>query len=292
MTTGINTDHFTAQGAEHAVCQDYALSGVLESGGDAMGWAVVCDGCSSSPETDWGARLVAEGVRPRLPSLPASLSDGGGPSYTPERWFGDIGGTALSRAAEQADLLGLPRKCLDTTLLFAHTAHGAVWVAAYGDGLVARRRRSTGAWEVSEISYGANYPDYLTYQFDADRRTQWEAVPDNDKNVITRLLCCTGTTNCVAPGERLLPSYPATFWRFPSSDFDCVMLLSDGAGSFRTPSGEEAGGRFLAGLTDFKGMAGAFLWRRWKRLQKEARESGLWHYDDLAAAAIHIAEER
>ena len=50
------TDAFFSIGKTHMVCQDYARSGTTRAGHP---YAIVCDGCSSSPDTDLGSRFLA-----------------------------------------------------------------------------------------------------------------------------------------------------------------------------------------------------------------------------------------
>ncbi|MCA9708502.1 MAG: hypothetical protein KDK70_21815, partial [Myxococcales bacterium] len=56
-------DAWFAIGDTHVVCEDFACAGHTEAG---AGFAVVCDGCSSSPQTDVGARLLAAAARVEL----------------------------------------------------------------------------------------------------------------------------------------------------------------------------------------------------------------------------------
>ena len=50
------TDHLFWAGDSHKVNQDYCLSG-SKSG---LHYAIVSDGCSSSPDTDFGSRILAK----------------------------------------------------------------------------------------------------------------------------------------------------------------------------------------------------------------------------------------
>jgi len=47
------TDHYRTGKSRHKSCEDYTLSG-----SDPMPYLIVCDGCSSSPQTDIGAMLA------------------------------------------------------------------------------------------------------------------------------------------------------------------------------------------------------------------------------------------
>ena len=51
----MNADHYYTIGNSHSVCQDYAISGLVENGA----YAILSDGCSSSPDVDVGARMLS-----------------------------------------------------------------------------------------------------------------------------------------------------------------------------------------------------------------------------------------
>jgi hypothetical protein len=51
----MNANHYFSIGKDHAICQDYAISKLINNGG----CAILSDGCSSSPSTDIGSRLLA-----------------------------------------------------------------------------------------------------------------------------------------------------------------------------------------------------------------------------------------
>ncbi len=53
-----NLDSFFSMAKQHAVCQDYAIGGMLPSP-----FLVLCDGCSSSNNSDVGARILAISAR-------------------------------------------------------------------------------------------------------------------------------------------------------------------------------------------------------------------------------------
>ncbi|HYO91642.1 MAG TPA: hypothetical protein VEQ40_08400, partial [Pyrinomonadaceae bacterium] len=63
----MNADSAFLIGATHAVCQDYAVAGngtpderAAVSNLQANPYVILSDGCSSSPDTDIGARLLVK----------------------------------------------------------------------------------------------------------------------------------------------------------------------------------------------------------------------------------------
>ena len=77
-----------AAGRGHDVCQDYAAAG----GGADEPYAILADGCSTSPDTDVGARLLVKCIERPLASA-ASLD---GPA------FGALFADAVVRASAVA----------------------------------------------------------------------------------------------------------------------------------------------------------------------------------------------
>jgi len=75
MSTGsLHTDWFITTGSTHDICQDYVLTGKY---GD-YAYGIVADGCSSSPRSEIGAKLLclsAEAlIREQQPRTLFSLS--------------------------------------------------------------------------------------------------------------------------------------------------------------------------------------------------------------------------
>ena len=120
----MNADCIYRIGAGHAVCQDYCVA----RGGDDP-YVVIADGCSSSPDTDCGARLLVRSAAALLPARADLASDA------------EFGQAVVERALPHAEGLGLPAQALDATLLWL-TLDGGEWTASvHGDGM--RRRRPT-----------------------------------------------------------------------------------------------------------------------------------------------------
>ena len=135
-----------AIGSTHTVCQDYArTNGHL---------ALLSDGCSGSPDTDIGARLLVNAALLE-PVIDATL---------PRRAAARARQWALSQG------LGVPDHtpgCLDATLLLAWRRGGHLHALVAGDGAVALRHRS-GRIELHRIDHGAA-PPYPIYHHQPDR---------------------------------------------------------------------------------------------------------------------------
>lgn len=129
-----------AIGSSHTVCQDYARAGSDR--------ALLSDGCSGSPDTDIGARLLVTAA------LQEPTLDGGLPARAAQ--------TARGWAALQG--LAVPDRtpgCLDATLLLAWRDGDHLRALIAGDGAVAVRYRS-GETACHRIDHGPT-PPYPIY---------------------------------------------------------------------------------------------------------------------------------
>jgi hypothetical protein len=135
-----------AIGSSHTVCQDYARAGAE--------LAVLSDGCSGSPDTDIGARLLVSAA------LLEPVIDTG----LPER----AAATAMGWAAAQGlAVSGRGPGCLDATLLLAWRDGEHLRALIAGDGAVAVRHRD-GRIDCHRIDHGTT-PPYPIYRHQPDR---------------------------------------------------------------------------------------------------------------------------
>jgi hypothetical protein len=248
----MHSDAYFATGKTHAVCQDYAYAS------DVDGWpyAVVSDGCSSSPDTDIGARLLA---RPVMASAFVESSK-------------------IITAADCArKIIGLNQLCLDATLLLARmNENGGFSVIIYGDGYVVARDRETQNLGIVKIEYPSGAPPYISYQLDSQR---YNAFCDEYgfKAITTSIIISDGNISTVEEEHEDMRCYVASY----SSKNDIVAIFSDGIGTFNGISDIDA----IQYLMSFKSMAGKFVQRRMKRFLKD-RDS-VSHNDDISMAAIY-----
>jgi len=300
----MHSDAFFTIGKAHPVCQDYARAGktVSKFGVDegSRTFAIVSDGCSGSPDTDFGARLLTmatvEGIDVLGDRLPSKVD-----------W---LIWHALDKLPQN-----LRRQSLDATLLAAYTRDdGQVQVIVCGDGVVAARKRETGQVEVIEIDC-QNAPSYLSYLLNPDRllvyREALEATMDASHTHEGRILRRWASLEklrdddppdnewdwpVIIEGE---PGKTVTYDNFPfsinfdSADYDLVMVFSDGVQSFQDAETMESipMSWVLGHLTDIKSFTGEFMARRCKSFLSRFCVKNRWqHYDDLGVAAIYLGE--
>ncbi len=262
-------------GKTHRVCQDYAIVGERNE----TNFVLLADGCSSSSDTDIGARLLAQSARRFLPD-----KSGDWTTYH---------SASIHQAAECAATLGLPPTCLDATLLTITVAEGAFTVCCHGDGVIALGRQD-GGLEVYEVSYAASYPFYPSYGLDSNRHRQWEAQAGNEKCVHSWHLGPEG----VLEEDKKPSDRDFELWNGTAAKYQFIAVLSDGATSFtetqetdtsRTPRPVSLPD-VLTNLLAFKGSRGEFVQRRVTAFNKNCAARRRQHSDDFSLGVIWLRE--
>jgi hypothetical protein len=266
----MNADAFYTIGSTHAVCQDYALSGLTED----MAYAVICDGCSSAPDTDWGARLLAK-------SAELSLKRTGG-----------VIGEAVFKAAD-LHRHGLE---LDPNSLLATLG----WVTMrkndpnfggclYGDGNIIARHRS-GKLQVVTVEFTSGGPYYLKYGFTPGDREEYLKKLGWGKFVVTTI------DDDVSVNEMGI-EYGLSGWAFSFSraEYDMVALITDGLSHFTekvknatsiTKNTVEIDS-ILNEVMAFKGYAGTFVRRRCHKAFEKFKEYNYINEDDFGIGVVY-----
>ena len=161
----MNADSAFVIGAAHAVCQDYARAGnnlpaalAANTGQSPSPYVIVSDGCSSSPDTDVGARLLAKAAEQAL-LAPVKLSVSA---------ITEAHAEAARRALRWAKLTGLSPQAVDATLLTAHLSGDELIVGCSGDGVIVLESW-LGVADVYVISFASGYPLYPSYAHQPER---------------------------------------------------------------------------------------------------------------------------
>jgi len=276
-----NADAFFSIGKTHMICEDYALGGTSRNG---LRYAIVSDGCSSSPQTDIGSRLLSCAVAHHVDVL--SIFD-------EER----VANKTL-RSAAQVALMGLisahvsPR-ALDTTLIVAYETEregkmGTV-VSMRGDGVVVARTRE-GHFTIESIDQLHNAPRYLSYDLEPDRLEGY-VKKFGDKNAVRTYTSQEGWS---PDPHTEFEGHPKD-WFYDAETYDLVMVLSDGVHTFQElVTGDTSQTlvnvpveRVVEQLLQIKGTKGEFVKRRCHKFLTRHCVTHNWqHYDDFSAAAI------
>lgn len=285
----MNADSAFHIGASHAVCQDYSLAGErppsaspAELNGRTSAYVILSDGCSSSPDTDIGARLLVKAAEQALNAVGEAAS----------RDPAELHREAAGRALGWAELMHLRPQAVDATLLTAHLDGDELILACTGDGVICLQS-ATGAIDVYSISYPSGYPLYPSYQHQPERLLAWQAGELSGKEVkhfrgasIESPLRLKDTRKADSPTEVLTVA---------ASAYRCAALFSDGIHSFYSAEQTETSKSaqaipaedVLCGFISFKSVRGAFVGRRMKKFLQDCRARGWRHMDDLAIGALH-----
>ncbi len=288
----MNADSAFIIGAAHTVCQDYAVAGNnppaghdTNSSSPTHPYVILSDGCSSSPDTDIGARLLVKAAE-------QTLLERGGP---PAGDLAEIHIEAARRALVWAELAGLPPQAVDATLLTAHLSGDELILGCSGDGVIVLQSRA-GVIDVYAISYPSGYPLYPGYSHQPERLA---VVEDNGRSV-KEVKHFRGAS--VEESLRLKDTSTGgsltEVFTVRALDYRHAAVFSDGIHSFFTATQTETSKRveaipmdeILRELIAFKSVRGAFVGRRMKRFARDCRTKRWQHMDDLAVGALHLGD--
>lgn len=267
----MNCDSHYWKGHGHRVCEDYARHVECDVGT----FVAVSDGCSSAPDTDIGARLIATSALSQLRSSADLRSQ-------------RVNFPMLLENSLRLVPYGIHTDCLHATLLTIQPTWEGVKVSVAGDGFVLFRHRDTQLIEVFEVDY-SDMPAYPLYLHESKRDTYFGNRYGH--RVITRHL----------EGEDVLPMSdkvitPETLnWEFhvPSMAFDLIMVCTDGIKTFRDAEGSLVPVMTIAKhLMDVRNPHGEFVQRGANFfLKRVVAKQGWTHYDDIGLGAIYMPEE-
>ena len=263
-----HTDSYFALGKTHKVCQDYAAT----HNKDGKLILAVSDGCSSSPDTDFGSRILVK------KAIDLAIESDNYPSLT-------IFACGIDNVRKT---LGLSKNCLDATLMFAQQMDNEIVVNVWGDGVTYVKYKS-GRTETFDIEFPDNTPAYFSYWANLTVDTY---LANHGKRIV----------NCWTNGKKDgVLNYPVNKQRynlesrFVLDNIESVFLFSDGVKSFcRMVNGAWQPiplSEVLEQITAVKNCNGEFMVRRMRKfLYDFCPKNGWIHEDDVSVAAM-IKEE-
>ena len=265
-------------GKTHKFCQDYAIASDERS---AIASVWLSDGCSSSPHTDIGARLLTHGMKEQIATV-EKVS------------FTCAVHASLTRAAKTVQQMGLPLECMDATLLGLIWTSETLQTVLYGDGAIVYGR-TDGTRLVCRSRYPASFPYYPAYGIDPKRQEQWKKVANNPHTITKTVLRQDGS---VEESETFCPPDDYHLLEQPVEGIRWAAVLSDGIESFQQHIGSETSSSFapvdyldvVRGLTAFKNFKGEFVHRRMQAFEKDCARRGWHHNDDISVTAMYFGE--
>jgi hypothetical protein len=264
----INIDTFLKIGDSHRVCEDYIVSGQ-----NPVPYIILSDGCSSSNNTEMGARILCHLAKQYLKYRGDNLYD---------LDYNKMGSWIIHNAELTARQLGLKISCLDATLIVSFELDGVITVFMYGDGVVVAKN-GLGIIQADYIEFTNNAPYYLSYLIDEFRD---EIYHENKNSKTLHEVFDNVSNSCfneLAYDAKVVLKYSIN--AHPN-----IFICSDGIQSFikKDPSKRDDNiplHHVLPNMMAFKNVKGEFLKRRLKRALKQFEDSGLVHYDDLSIGA-------
>ncbi len=260
----MNANSTFSIGKDHIICEDYSLAYT----GPTITYAIVSDGCSASPEVDFGARCLAMSAKRELRLNPSVL---------------DFDGKkAIVNAQRVIDIFPyLSPQFLDATLLVAAIVDKHLVIYMYGDGVMVHRKKDSVVAVHVQLSSGA--PDYLSYQLDPMRMQAYMALEDNKKEIIIR----EGTKE--SSRDDYGPFNPFIYDTAIVNEGDVIAVISDGINSFRKADNTAIPWTDLIDeFTAYKTTEGEFVLRRIAAFKRKCLKEGTTHSDDISCAAIVV----
>lgn len=265
------TDSIFKIGATHKICQDYALH--------AANWAIVSDGCSSSPDTDIGSRIAARSLDFCLQHYLTAETD--------FKWLFTL---TVDRMRTAADALRLPYTSLDATLGAVISNKSGVRGILYGDGNFIVKYKN-GYTLVVNVEFAENYPNYLSYTLDEKRAGQLAKITSNYKKITKTIYNSNFEVTCTVA---YTSEDAIVVENFIDADIDSEVLFacvtSDGLDTFQyqnysgwTDATLET---ILPELLAFKVFTNGFLERRMNLFQKYCEKNSIRHADDFSMGTV------
>ena len=252
----MHSDFASVIGKSHKVNQDYIR--VKDN------LVVLSDGCSSSPDTDFGARLLTKACEEYEPIV------------------------AINQASNIAKQLKLPLNCLDATLIKLKVENNILNGEMYGDGVIALKRKD-GKTLVNSINFIDGYPQYLSYNLSISRQEALSNCVGENKKILTTLLLDTNgdviSSDSITEGD-----HPLSL-KFETNILDFAFAFSDGVASFlRANEKDEIENvpinKVIHRLTDIKFQKGEFIQRQMNGFLLKSKFEGWYNIDDFTVGAI------
>ena len=143
-------DIFLEIGHQHKVCEDYIISGNAPEP-----FIILSDGCSSSNNTEMGARILCHLAKQYLRYRGNDLHNIDHKKMG--RWI-------IHNAEMTARQLGLTLNCLDATLMVSYFIDNRLYVFVYGDGVIVLKKGDEFSYYI--VDFSNNAPYYLSYLID------------------------------------------------------------------------------------------------------------------------------
>jgi hypothetical protein len=295
----MKADSYFEIGSTHLVCQDYAIT----YASDDIAYAIISDGCTSSQDTDTGARILSIVAKDVLNYL---IQRQRFETIKDKKWFMNnfvltFKELVIKKCLEVKGSLNLSVDSFDATLLVTIVYPGYhPLLVGWGDGNYIIKYKD-GRVRTISISYDKNMPYYLSYRMCYEKDMAYRSEQTN-----LGLCHVVDTVIGESPQNFHHTPWEYNFVRYLEnvSDKDVnptevsqIIVSSDGLQSFQYDSRSE---EYLKNdkvfdlsevypkVVDYKNVVGKFVVRRMKSLEKEHRLNHIVHSDDVSCATIAL----
>jgi serine/threonine protein phosphatase PrpC len=281
--TTMNSDSAFVIGSTHDVCQDY----VAHKSNGSKSHVVLADGCSGSPDSDVGARLLVKTHELFIPTVGVMDFN----EYANKA--SSINLETICRASKVAKNLQLDSMALDATLMsIISNKSGEFMVTCYGDGVVVLGRKD-GIIETYSVSYNEGYPNYLSYLLSKERKDKFNEKVNNYKEITLEMI---GQNNEENLKQKYKSSVVFDIYLGSMKNYSWVAVVSDGIHSFTEKQVTSTSVcqepvplcDVVKELFAFKNYQGCFVKRRLKRFLDVCKSKNWSNGDDLSIGVVYL----
>lgn len=285
----IKTDSAFYIGTTHNVCEDYAVNG--------DNYIIISDGCSSSKNTDIGARLLCEYCKQH-------------------NCYKNLQSDLFPSVSIIINSVGLSDYSLAVTFLSAYVENNKIIINTIGDGNIIIKTKD-GIIHIISMNYSKSAPYYINYYLNKEDNKLWEKIIDNKYIVEYTKIENMGKTNgeddyFIETSKSLNNDFTSFF--IPNCDFsfspkinklalniediEWVALSSDGLNSFYEQIITETSKYnkpiwyidIIIELLKIKNTNGRFVQRRLNKFRKNCIKKNWYYADDISLAVLYIGD--
>jgi hypothetical protein len=258
----MHADSFYEIGSSHRVCQDYAAHRQT----DTEIAACLADSCSSSKDTDVGARLNVLSALSQLTEI-----------HKPKGWPNDIEYLFIPAliAYKSLCLSGYER---DTTFLGISKNRAII----IGDGVLVEKPKDLDFLLITTSEFDNSHPFYVSYFGKEQARHIKPKLATYELDITTGEIF-----------NRFSGPHSSNYTTLPldKNKLEYAVVFSDGIFSFLDENNEQIPiSKILLEFFKVKGYQGEFINRRMNVLRRICKKNNWHHYDDLSAAGIYFGE--
>jgi len=275
------TDSYFETGTGHAICEDYAISGEYKG----LYYAIGADGCSSSKNTDMGARLLCHIAKKKIMYMHFLGAFAKSSVMETERMLRVLITEEISKVNHS---FSLETSSFDATLWIALVSGSNVFVMGWGDGVVIQNRKRI--IQVTKYEYESNAPYYLSYGLSHQRQIDYADEFADSKIFCSDMAISNGKKECYTQ-ERKCDAPFLLYMDRSESPLISISICSDGVNSYQDAENKQIPlGEISTDYVAYKNYTGEFVKRRMSRLRKDCEKAGLHHIDDVFCATIYMGD--